>query len=97
MKEFEIKTYKCDCGYKQDFEPTADNMTKYFNQDNAKCPSCGLHDLTLETDKAKMMKIKVMIDSEIGDYVQSNELVIDKNSKIQKIKDNISKLEKLKY
>ncbi len=42
MKTYKIKTWKCpDCGYKQDFEPTAELMAIHFPRLPAdKCPAC---------------------------------------------------------
>ena len=51
MISYTIKTWRCTCGYAQDFEPTADLMNLHFNQDKGyslndvrlnECPSCAL-------------------------------------------------------
>jgi ribosomal protein S27AE len=52
MLTLNIKTWACGaCGYKQDFEPTAENAKKHFNDDQRysvndlkenECPSCRL-------------------------------------------------------
>lgn len=49
MIEYKIKKWSCSCGYKQDFEPTQENMDRNFNllKDSIErgiaayqCPSC---------------------------------------------------------
>jgi DNA-directed RNA polymerase subunit M/transcription elongation factor TFIIS len=65
MITFSIKTWGCDtCGYKQDFEPTQENMNVHFPGLTAyQCPSCKsalLIKVTNESDKAVMS----LIDSE---------------------------------
>ena len=46
-----IKTWYFDCGYKQDFEPTEENNTKYFDKllKKNQCPSCFSGKLKQET------------------------------------------------
>ncbi len=50
-----MQTYKCECGYTQDFNPTKKNMEKYFPHilDKKKCPSCKNNAL----DKIKAEKL----------------------------------------
>ena len=51
MISYQIKTWRCSCGYAQDFEPTIAAMNKHFNRDKGfpltdmaenECPSCAL-------------------------------------------------------
>lgn len=70
MITYDIKTWRCSCGYAQDFEPTAEAMHLHFNQDKSfplgdvragECPSCALKGergaaLPKETDPAKKSK-----------------------------------------
>jgi len=70
MSEFKIKTWLCDCGYKQDFEPTDERMKEVFSDKKIKdktCPSCFVGKLkkaTLAKDKS------VMTTKETGDKLE---------------------------
>jgi len=69
MQTFKIKTWLCDCGYKQNFEPTDENMELHFGSgfENKLCPSCKVGKLkkaTLAKDKS------VMTTKETGDKLE---------------------------
>lgn len=73
-----IKTWGCDCGYHQDFEPNQELMDLHFNSDvsfrvsNLKadqCPSCALKgkvgNLVIETNPDKKITMTVMGEEDI--------------------------------
>jgi len=60
--KFKIKTWICECGYKQDFEPNEKNMNNYFPHllNKKFCPSCKIKKLkkvTKVADKIEMTTI----------------------------------------
>jgi len=79
--EIKIKTWRCGCGYSQDFEPTQENMDLHFNHDRNfplngveanQCPSCGLKrkngKLKVEKDEDKKISVIVMGEDEVDDH-----------------------------
>lgn len=83
-----IKTWSCEaCGYKQDMEPTQENMNKHFNNDIQfrvsdlkanECPSCGLKSMrgkamSLETRLDKKVTITIMGEEEVDELVLHGE------------------------
>lgn len=68
MISYPINTWRCQCGYSQDFEMTQENADIHFNSDKKfpvfdlkenECPSCAMknhrgHLVTQETDISKM-------------------------------------------
>lgn len=75
---FAVPTWSHSCGYKQDFEPTQENMNKHLNMNPkfpvddllaGECPKCRqlgkVAQLSLETDIAQMTRITVMGEEEI--------------------------------
>jgi len=91
-----IKTWKCSCGYAQDFEPTQELMDKHFNiahpelfkniQAN-QCPSCKVGRLILATLDEQLTT--VTIDDE--DDLPVNLSKEEKNAKVKEIRDKIKK------
>lgn len=79
-----IKTWTCpSCGYKQDFEPTHENMHNHFNADpefrifdmrEGQCPSCRLKGLVSimvrETNDSKKICVTVKDIHEIDDELE---------------------------
>lgn len=98
MIEYQIKTWSCQCGYQQDFEPSRLNMHEHFNKDTRfklndlkenECPACALKGtrnsvLIRETDSAK--KIKHVIQEETDDIEPAKKSKMEFLSKKQ-IKD----------
>lgn len=79
--QIKIKTWKCECGYKQDFEPTQENLDSNFNLDPNfrvnnlkanKCPSCALKNkdsnLISENNKNEKIVIEIMGEDELDTH-----------------------------
>lgn len=80
----------CQCGYKQDFEPTIDNMlSNGFS--NTNCPSCVLGVLDKVVANEDKIRIEIMEDVDIdAKDIQKEE---KDRLKAQRL-ENIKKLEK---
>jgi len=76
-----IKTWKCECGYKIDCEPTQENMDLHFNSDPQfrvsnlqanQCPSCALRKvvgtLVEETDENKKISVEIMDEDKLDTH-----------------------------
>lgn len=76
MIEMKIKTWSCGtCGYRQDFEPTKENMQIHFKEfpdAENKCPSCLLKGssspLKKETDPAKKIVIRGKTQKDVDKF-----------------------------
>lgn len=81
MQTFKIHTWSCECGYHQDFEPTAENNAKHFKGLPAgACPSCGLTDgLKKEADPAKKIEMSVLDSQADLDALRDRELAKPKH------------------
>jgi hypothetical protein len=77
---FNIPTWVCACGYKQDFEPTTEKMDEVFNKDRKfkasnvganDCPSCILKGASgrLAPANSGHIRVTVMGEEEIDDLV----------------------------
>lgn len=97
-----IKTYRCACGYGQDFEPTQENQEKHFNADPKfkisnlganQCPSCALKGilsaLSLETDDSKKTIITIMGKDEVDTLEKKDEITKEKRPLTQPEKDEM--------
>ncbi len=80
-----IKTYKCVCGYHQDFEP----------KDSFLCPSCKIHYLTIEKDEHKKAKVEIITIAEIDSNIKKMEKKHSKKELI-KLKDEMESKRKEK-
>uniref|UniRef100_A0A6M3Y403 Uncharacterized protein n=1 Tax=viral metagenome TaxID=1070528 RepID=A0A6M3Y403_9ZZZZ len=78
MIEFRIKTWSCECGYSQDFEPISELMIKNgFSGIN--CPSCKKGELVKETDENKKKKMRVREEhDEIEDIEEKKVKIVRK-------------------
>jgi len=74
MLKINVKSWACDCGYYQDFEPTAELMGLHGLGSDDTCPSC--HDGKLKKGKKGRL---VMNIAQEGDFS-------DKEKKERKIK-----------
>ena len=88
MLEFNIKTWSCSsCTYRQDFDPTAENVKLHFNDDPnfrvfdlqaSECPSCALKgvrgiNLVKEADSSKKIKFACFETQEDIDTLRADE------------------------
>lgn len=78
MKTYQLPTWRCQCGYSQDFEPTQENIDTHFNNPTnfplndlsaGNCPSCALKGrvgaLRKENDPTKKIVASVLEDADI--------------------------------
>ena len=83
-----IKTWVChNCEYHQDCEPTKEEMTRLFGQEDDTCPSCKVGKLERETREEKKCTVTIMGEEEVEEME-----VEDKNG----VKDAEGKLPKRK-
>ena len=84
MQTIKIKTWTCAvCEYKQDFEPTQDNMDIHFPSVLAgTCPACHrqkrVSPLVRETNNVKKISMQI---AEVGDDIIKDKQVVRKVAK----------------
>lgn len=79
-----IKTWSCQCGYHQDFEPIKELMLKYHQTSSLKCPSCKKGKLVVEIDPNKKVTLTVTGEEDIEDEIKA----LDE----EKVKDGKAKM-----
>src|SRR3990167_6016366 len=69
-KIIKIKTWSCECGYKQDFEPTDELMMKNFNRMGNLCPSCKTNNLSKEMNIDRKITMTIIDEEDIEAEIQ---------------------------
>lgn len=80
MITIKIKTWACpECGYKQDFEPTAENMATHFKGvEGYECPACASGRNPIKTLKRGVIMVKESnSNKKIAMNIQDTDEVVD--------------------